>query len=1844
MDWKKRLQILKPTSFRDVFDANTESDQKKRLAQGQQRYYQDQKKQNTGSNPMVVSEQPKVTFQPQQFQATQPKSTLAQFGVSTSSPQNSPSFLQRNLSTTGLSNIGKSTFGNTARIANTGQAFADTAKKSIMEYPRQVASRVTGNKAASNASNFRIKNELSNKLGTTGGIFNAGTVFDETKSPSENLKRTLATTLGFAGEVAPVGKGVQILNQGYKIGSKQAGKLIAQGGLASGAANIGEQYLSTGKIDPKEVGVSTLFGGALTGTIGGLGAGVAKYVDMKKLRPIKNELQKQFPGIFGRDLNKVAKDISKATDESEINKILSDYISPNKSENEITQILDEGITPSTEIGPGKQTAQTPPTSSTTQQPNVLADVQAAIPGSREITPTNNIREKYPALNDAQVNDFNSKLANARTPEEKEVIENLAAVTQREIELQTQTAQQTPETAIQAARTADAQALADSTVPMGGKAPIAPETAQNGLEALPANTQTAKDLQTLGTSLDEVLNQPLPTAKPTQAFDGLISATDDLKKEGIPESIIDKVLRSPDAPTDPTDFKNAVRREAGKTVDTASQDVNEVKKAALEAYNAGDVETANQLNNSLKDSGDEILAGDFPTPVNRTPEPMSEWADEYNGQDPRIAPKSAPIENTPSTPMETQAIPTGEIKDGVPYTKPDGSDWVFTGDGEVADAFVNAPDIKTNNIEDAMPFLGHLKEVGDNVGKTIDSEAQKVGKTYADWSYEIQKANREGVNPPEWAAKIYNEQAGPALEQARNFGKVVDDDQLQNWYLPQRFADSPAEDIMAGDSLINKLDIKDAGFGLKRNNDIPLDEMDHSIDNLSSYLVKNGSMPYQKAIEVKKMADKIEADTGVRPSNEEVASIITQEENIAFKINQAAKSGGVINNALEKINVVDEFAEIGKKKGIVRQDLNVGVGVFKRQISDSNELYSRKTPNGVEIKEENGFKLYTHASETSHADELTMVEQGNDYEKHFTDKYNSVAIDPEVKTQTIESATRRLNNIDEAPARLDESISRWERVDTSDWDKTAAKNFAHDLDSKRLLRERYNDPEYVRELRTYAIAQADKRIGKQQMIEFLEKYNINDKQMKKNINQDARRMLSEDQVKQSALSTVTDKATGVVYTGALGYNPASAMLNILELKRAFAYFDMPTFFKSVYKAFTDSTINKRYGQAANKLSDITEKGGKLVTDQGITKGKLDWAKPMAMFRATENFKDKVFLHGLEMKHSDKFGYNKAVAVLDDFDKIAIKYGQKGSLGFNKGNLGRAWFQFMQYPIKETKINLDNAGKVIGVGQHTPADRKAAAKYLAKMGGANVALYLALSASLGYTWEMVSGLFNPAANQTYVDKDAPLDVKIAARIPGGPLPDMAKDFYISLRTEMDKATEESRPMDWKKLATNNLKKDAALLVPGGNQIINKTGGFITDQLRGYNENAKGKARFASTDSNLQKAKAVVFGRYQTPEAKEYFGSKMGSDLPFIGKKIKGEQQYPVGDRYQKEIEKSTGDKSTYELFRDKLNGKSGNTKSRNQDIRLQIGRSREGQEKSRAFYDTPEGKAWKEFNSKYNETTKKYESDVISPEKWNKVKSDKSKSDFENLRYSAVKRNRDFKDPLDPIFTNKWASRKDEILNMRSQYTGDDTEMKDIANATKPWYKEYMKDYIKYIGEMSNKKYEPSEDYDVTPRVKEYWQLSKENPSIPEISNKNHPLIAKYYAAGPEGSDARKNFYKENADSLSKEFQAQKIEKWNWTNAMRDIEGAEPIPFDVFQNVTFGYEDDERKVAKELYYKLGNGYSKSNSSDKKYLLSLLSSNATNASPITLTKLKKAVKPAKLKSFAPTGNTKKVRIRLN
>jgi hypothetical protein len=210
----------------DVFSANTEDDKKRRLAE-QQRNWQGVPFRNPSMGDSTVQ-----SYEAQQRAAGNKRPA---------------------------SNPGEALFGNTARLANTAKAGVGGA----YGLGKLGLSSIFGDDEDYQTTLSDVADTLKKDFNPDSGLFGAGTIFDDyedavTASPGELAKKTVATAAGVVGETLPAGKGLSVVKQGLRV----VPRIAAEGAVISATGNAGDQYIRTGKVDPRNVALSAAVGGA----------------------------------------------------------------------------------------------------------------------------------------------------------------------------------------------------------------------------------------------------------------------------------------------------------------------------------------------------------------------------------------------------------------------------------------------------------------------------------------------------------------------------------------------------------------------------------------------------------------------------------------------------------------------------------------------------------------------------------------------------------------------------------------------------------------------------------------------------------------------------------------------------------------------------------------------------------------------------------------------------------------------------------------------------------------------------------------------------------------------------------------------------------------------------------------------------------------------------------------------------------------------------------------------------------------------------------------------------------------------------------------------------------------------------------------------------------------------------------------------------------------------------------------------------------------------------------------------------------------------------------------------
>lgn len=171
--------------------------------------------------------------------------------------------------------------GGTAKLTNSGLGVIEKTGVNIAGGTQKLFGDQAGGQRTIDEGVRSIDHRLLNKgsgfLGA-GGIFNSEQEMRNT-SNADALRKVAGTTLQSAGEVLPVGRGINVARRSAPVVQKLLQGAI-QGAASGAAANGGSQIVQKGSIDPGELAKSALTGGLVGGGIPIAAEGVRGAVNL----------------------------------------------------------------------------------------------------------------------------------------------------------------------------------------------------------------------------------------------------------------------------------------------------------------------------------------------------------------------------------------------------------------------------------------------------------------------------------------------------------------------------------------------------------------------------------------------------------------------------------------------------------------------------------------------------------------------------------------------------------------------------------------------------------------------------------------------------------------------------------------------------------------------------------------------------------------------------------------------------------------------------------------------------------------------------------------------------------------------------------------------------------------------------------------------------------------------------------------------------------------------------------------------------------------------------------------------------------------------------------------------------------------------------------------------------------------------------------------------------------------------------------------------------------------------------------------------------------------------------
>lgn len=861
-------------------------------------------------------------------------------------------------------------------------------------------------------------------------------------------------------------------------------------------------------------------------------------------------------------------------------------------------------------------------------------------------------------------------------------------------------------------------------------------------------------------------------------------------------------------------------------------------------------------------------------------------------------KTEPI--NPAKPIEAQVDlpePIKEVVDTVPVRPANVS--AVTGEVMPLDRQIRElPDHNTAGIE-AVPYARSFLENVKAGTQALKQWVEDQGYDAKKWQAEVYAKDRGGPDLSPESRAIQDQVNKIMLAFGENSKTKFD---LKTDYLPEQRVRTDRVDENVGYGFVDKVN-QNFGFANRRTGAIGVDELDDPFKAIDDYAEQWTYDKYGTQLEAEKYVGVVDDPVAYVRGQETISKVLAAkaDKGVEDSLKRAASvdpdyDSSMINVDPTKEKAVDLLRDNYKASGGKDQFTvtnNTRIGKFAQ--TSRNILKGLTMDDGSSVYDTWGFHRAENANAVGNSVYLQVVKDGIDtstdagreaLRSKMQQAFSGKLVDKDTEARMIDGAYKRVlkeikENVDDGLDPIPSSV-HFERVE-------------RDLAAEQI---RY----------------------------FAERTDIPEKGAKNVINRFTELELSNGRRRVSVAEKLANKITTVFHLGALGLNPYSAAQNVTESARVVGMVGPKITAQAVKDLAPGGSINAKqirhqYGVRENVIEDVNlapseSKRIKMQNGERSIAGKGSDAMMFA-FNKSEGAKDALMLRALEIKgtQAGKTGIDLTNYVRDEFNTYAFKYGEYGSIWATKNPLGRLAFQFGQYPMKDWGLTLSKMADVSG--RAGPVAQKEAAAYLAGTFGGKVAFAVPMYATFG------AGLATLFGVQGY--KGGP-----AVSIPAGIISSFKEEEARA--EEAAKNGEPDSEFKWGNVWKDQ-QKQAAILVPGGNYLLNKVGvqnllpedskipgtnistqdvfkndTAVTLFKDGYNQNKNGKARFAAPDNVWDSIKTVLGGAYNNSAAEEYFGkTPLDVTLPYTNKKIikPREGLYPV-DRLTNNKIKVSNDK--------------------------------------------------------------------------------------------------------------------------------------------------------------------------------------------------------------------------------------------------------------------------------------------------------------------------------------------------
>lgn len=1070
-------------------------------------------------------------------------------------------------------------------------------------------------------------------------------------------------------------------------------------------------------------------------------------------------------------------------------------------------------------------------------------------------------------------------------------------------------------------------------------------------------------------------------------------------------------------------------------------------------------------------------------------------------------------------------------------------------GAVVDTPVGKTNTETGETIDETPELTATKPLQEAIARAtaivedLDESVRKMGLDPEDLRRKKQAANRgeyEMTDIEQAASVIHTQRLNEARQVLADAGLEFDGSQMH--YTPQ---------VREGEAGLpsTREELTNFGYGNKRQNAIPLDELDYSNLAEIDYIVKAENKDLVIADSIQRAA---EVD-GRPVTPESVQAATKQTMDLQNKIGEAKGSEKVVKN-----DTVSDLNQIGKNEGYTQELNPTKAGMISqepREMLTRAGLYDR------------GFVQYDNAA--GYANEFTK--------------------------QVID------NNI--PPQQLAEALTQSIRKAMPDAEQSTV-NEAVEGTMRRIENRKLEGQDIMPQ-----VMGAFRSVSKAELFRIGKTTSFSDKKMQAVVNEQMNARLLQDNYSKNFAQKFDSFIAQRINASLRGMNVVSAAFELGDVANILSNYGVKNIKNAKFgfgKVDGDPLgMSKRYGEAdphflssdlpqVSKLNEVWSDESTNIL-QKIKRSYDTGENKLLIFRYVEQYKTELFF-----RQADNYWRGRGLEGSELVNQVQKDY--LDTMLPNKivtanriiGKMPKSLTQYLNWSVQATK----RLGRTIGGGNEAGVFRDMSrGSRIARGVSTELVPKVAAAAVLGVPIQQILGMrdWTGATDGDFSgideeDKTA-LD-NVMSYVGMSPALGFVSNLYYAGRREGEaiEDSEKGNP-NWLGEA---LSAESTKLIPFYTQIKKSLG--VQDAVdEGFFENQDGRVQFDAPDAgSLSHLLGLVTGKTYMRENRDYgdnpdllsvLQGKAGlGDLLTHNQTVDNLMQtlgFDTARDYQRPVtdnEFTVGKDEAGDALEFNYNEwvKEGYAKSQ------EIGEQRLGDAKAyNEVYDKLRRENPEAYEA-YNEIMSN--NDLVSPEYWSALTGTNSEGDFDLTlvkmigdRKKEVAKSSGKPNSYDPMYDLPDDQLR-SLLQLKSTATGDDLALRNILYKT-DWYGKYTDDRSAYYDGMPEGTND--EGFEQTPRVKEWNTYNDQLTELSMFKDKETAAAFPYHSAYKQaeaafekknkgkdfyGSAERDSWMAQYQDGYYDEKDSLDSAKLALINQMRVIEGFPPMSEDEYTQAT------------------------------------------------------------------------------